>query len=70
MKTKNKDCIKVERRPDGNYNLIMTGQIAEKFVAANKNLEHLKGRKVSEAEAFGHILDEAISEFESNNPVD
>ncbi len=55
-----KDCVRVERRPDGNYDVIMTGQLAEKFMAANKNLENLKGRKVSGVDTFGHILDEAI----------
>ena len=83
MKTKNKseprkqkfsasdkNCMRVERRPDGNYNVTMTGQLAEKFMAANRVLENLKGRKVSEADTFGHILDEAISNFELNNPID
>ena len=82
MKTKNKTqhCrqkassndkhpLKVERRPDGGYDVTMTGWLAKRFLAANGNLQDLIGRKISEAHTFGNILDEAISDFELGNPL-
>ena len=64
-----KDCVEVERRPDGSYNVVLTGRLAEKFLAANKNLDQLIGRNISEIDTFNDLLGDVISNFELNNPL-
>ena len=63
-----KNCVRVERSPDGNYNVVMTGQLAEKFMAANRNLDQLIGRNISDIDTFNNLIGDAVSNFELNNP--
>ena len=64
-----KDCVRVERRSDRSYNVVMTGRLAEKFMAGNRNLEQLIGRNISDIDTFNNLLGDAISNFELNNPL-
>ena len=78
MKIKNKDRLTegkvlvndkrgliIKLMPNGDYDIVMNGWVAQRFRALNRQLAHKNGRKLSDEETLGIILDEIILEVEN-----